>query len=72
MAQSIYIGGLVFILGSVLLLSSILRGRFKIFGAEVTGKIHNPFLRFIAFILGLFFILVAIGGLIIGGLMLLS
>lgn len=58
--MQISIGVLVFIVGTVLLLSGILRGNFKIFGAEVKGKISNFFIRLIASVLGLVLILFGI------------
>lgn len=52
MPQSIQIGLLV--LGGVLILIAILGGNFKVFGAEVTATVSNVFLRFVAFLLGVF------------------
>jgi len=58
MPESIAIAS--FVLGSILTLVAVVGGGFKVFGAEVSGKIGG-FGRFIAFGLGLFFIMAGIG-----------
>jgi hypothetical protein len=58
MPQTITIG--VFILGAILVLIGILGGNFKLFGAEVATTISNPLLRFVAFILGIIFLIIGI------------
>src|SRR2546430_17450209 len=56
MPQSLAIGA--FVLGGVLLLLSVVRGGFKIFGAEVSGSAGN-FGRIVAFVCGV--VLIATG-----------
>jgi hypothetical protein len=58
MPQSTQIGLLV--LGGILVLTALLGGNFKLFGAEIAATISNPFLRFIAFFLGVVFIAVSL------------
>jgi len=48
------------VLGGVLLLVSIIGGKFKIFGAEVTETISNWQLRLLAGVLGIVFVLTAV------------
>lgn len=55
MPEGIQIGLLV--LGGVLILIAILGGNFKLFGAEVTATVSNVYLRFVAFLLGVFLLL---------------
>jgi hypothetical protein len=60
MPQSITIGAFIF--GAILVLIAILGGNFKLFGAEIATTISNPFLRFLAFMLGVVFLLISIAG----------
>lgn len=48
------------VLGGILVLIALLGGNFKIFGAEVVATTSNPFLRFIAFLLGTVLIIAAL------------
>ncbi len=47
------------VLGAILILISILGGKFKIFGADIEGT-TGKFGRIVAFVLGLIFIFIAI------------
>ena len=58
MPASLEIG--FFVLGAVLLLIALVGGKIKIFVAEVTPIVTSPFIRLIAFVLGVGFILLAI------------
>lgn len=57
MPENIQIG--LFALGSVLVLIGFAGGNFKLFGAEVAATISNRFLRFIAIVFGVVFLVVA-------------
>jgi hypothetical protein len=48
-----------FVFGAILVLIGILGGKFRIFGAEVSGFLSNRFLRCAAFIIGAFFLISA-------------
>jgi len=49
-----------FVLGSVLILIALVGGKFKFFIAEVSPTVTSPFLRLVAFALGLVFILLSL------------
>ena len=51
----------VFIFSAVLILIALLGGKFKIFGSEVSDSVSNPIIRFVAFALGAFLLVVALG-----------
>jgi hypothetical protein len=58
MPNSIQIGE--FVLGALCFLIAILGGNFKLFGAEVATSVPNPRLRFLAFVIGALFLVMAI------------
>jgi hypothetical protein len=58
MPQSVAIGLLA--LGGVLLLIAIIGGNFKIFGAEISERISSAPMRFLAGVLGIVFIFLAL------------
>lgn len=58
MPDNLKIGAFVF--GAILVLIALLGGNFKLFGAEVAATISNRFLRFVAFALGITFLVVAV------------
>ena len=49
-----------FVLGAVLILIALVGGKFKIFVAEVSPAVTSPFIRIIAFALGVTFILLSL------------
>lgn len=49
-----------FVLGAVLILIALVGGKFKIFIAEVSPSVTSPFIRVIAFALGVMFILLSL------------
>ncbi len=51
MPENLVIG--LFVFGAVLILFSLLGGRFKIFSVAVSSNISSPFIRIIAFVLGM-------------------
>lgn len=57
MPENLKIGAFVF--GAILVLIALVGGNFKLFGAEVAATISSRFLRFIAFVLGTTFLVVA-------------
>ncbi|MGG6237139.1 hypothetical protein ACQ4N7_00750 [Nodosilinea sp. AN01ver1] len=59
MPDSTQIGFLV--IGGILILIAIVGGNFKLFGAEVASTVSNKFLRFVAFVLGVFLLILAVG-----------
>lgn len=50
----------LFVFGAVLILISLLGGRFKIFSVAVSSNISSPFIRIIAFVLGMSAMLLAL------------
>ncbi|MBD2501521.1 tetratricopeptide repeat protein [Anabaena azotica] len=59
MPSTLHIG--LFVLGAVLVIIGFVGGNFKLFGAEFSSTVSNPFLRFSAIALGIFLIILAIG-----------
>lgn len=49
-----------FVLGAVLILIALVGGKFKIFIAEISPAVTSPFIRILAFALGLMFILLSL------------
>jgi len=58
MPENLGIG--LFVLGAVLILIALVGGKFKIFVAEVSPAVTSPFIRIIAFALGVMFILLSL------------
>ncbi len=58
MPENLVIG--LFVFGAVLILISLLGGRFKIFSVAVSSNISSPFIRIIAFVLGMSALLLAL------------
>jgi hypothetical protein len=58
MPETLGIG--LFVLGAVLILIALVGGKFKIFVAEVSPSVTNPFIRVLAFGLGVTFIFLAL------------
>jgi len=58
MPENLVIG--LFVFGAVLILISLVGGRFKIFSVAVSSNISSPFIRIIAFILGILAMLLAL------------
>lgn len=50
----------VFIFSAVLILIAILGGKFKIFGSEISEPVSNPLLRFLAFFIGAFLLVLVL------------
>ena len=49
-----------FIFSAVLILIALLGGKFKIFGSEISESVSNPFIRFIAFAIGAFLLVLVL------------
>lgn len=49
-----------FIFSAVLILIALLGGKFKIFGSEISESVSNPFIRFIAFTIGTFLLVLVL------------
>lgn len=58
MPESVGIG--LFVLGAVLMLIALVGGKFKIFVAEISPAVTSPFVRLIAFALGMIFIFLSL------------
>lgn len=54
------IANAVFIFSAVLILIALLGGKFKIFGSEISESVSNPLLRFIAFAIGSFLLVLVL------------
>lgn len=50
----------VFIFSAVLILIALLGGKFKIFGSEISESVSNPFIRFVAFAIGAFLLVLVL------------
>jgi len=64
MPSSVAIG--LIVLGGVFLLVAIVGGNFSIFGAQISTKVTSGAMRFLAGILGLVFVALAVGSLTLG------
>ncbi len=54
------IANAVFIFSAILILIALLGGKFKIFGSEISETVSNPLLRFVAFAIGSFLLVLVL------------